>query len=195
MTEWIGKLGALNQHRDVPYVKKGDGKEVCCLLCGTGWMPPSSRKAHFNGSTHASNYSRVQAAERRQKENELTLDRIQKMKEIELRIHRLGLRKWQNSMKSLMYEYTVHGAGDGVGVDEYDGVLNKLKKYERMECVSLLELAIWKASICDGLVFASMVELRQYKVLEEDFDSTAYSKKRLVESGSHFIIPRVLEYL
>jgi hypothetical protein len=191
MTDWIGKLGALNQYRDVPYVEKA-GKQVCCLLCGTGWMKSYARQGHFNGSIHALNYSTVQAAEKRQEDNELMRNRSQKMIEIEMQVSRLGLCKWQNSMKSLMYEYTVHGAA---GMGGYDGVINKLRKFERMECASLLELAIWKASICDGLVFTSVVEMRQYKVLEEDFDAAAYSKKRLVESGSQIIIPRVLEFL
>jgi hypothetical protein len=139
MTEWIGKLGAINQSRGVPYIENSSCGEVRCLLCGTGWMSPSSRKTHFNGSTHAKSYRRVQEAERlqrRHQENELTQDKIQNMKEVEIRVHRLGLCKWRDSLKSHMYEYIVYDAVIG-----YNTVIVKLRQFERMECASLLELA------------------------------------------------------
>lgn len=88
-----------------------------------------------------------------------------------------------------MFDYTVGY------IDSEKKVTDILEKYERMERSSLLELAIWKARICDGVIFRSVNEMQEYKILDEEFDSSAYSKKMRVINGSDVTIPRVLEFL
>eukprot|EP00978_Attheya_sp_CCMP212_P023707 scaffold73105_cov49-Attheya_sp.AAC.4 len=87
-----------------------------------------------------------------------------------------------------MYEHAVHSQPEVT-------VMNMLAKYERMERISLLELAIWKSRICDGLVFFHVDEMRQYPALDEDFDPTDYAQNIRITSGSAIIIPRVMEFL
>jgi hypothetical protein len=69
-----------------------------------------------------------------------------------------------------------------------------LSKYELMEKLSLLELAIWKQQIV-GHVFLSVQEAREYWVLEEGFDFKEYFFQRRVTSGVAVIVPIVLSFL
>ena len=112
------------------------------------------------------------------------------MRLLEVRVNRLGLAKWQQHVKQLMYEYIAHLSWRGI-----DKVLVVLKKYELMEQLSLLEMAIWKSSICDGLIFSSIEDMRQYVILEENFDVKTYTENLRIVSGCAIIIPLVLEFL
>jgi hypothetical protein len=64
------------------------------------------------------------------------------------RIEQLGLAAWQHAVRSILYEY-VHSAG---AVDParsrciYSLALQSLVKYERLERISLIEMAAWKHS-------------------------------------------------
>ena len=79
MSQWIGHLGAIYQYRDVPYVEADGIGNVCCKLCGTGWMNRSARVAHFHGQTHAKQYREVRRLEeeQRQANDKLLLLRIE----------------------------------------------------------------------------------------------------------------------
>ena len=51
--------------------------------------------------------------------------------------------------------------------------------------VPLLELAVWKASICDYDHFESLQEVSDYSALEDGFDSVEFVKqKRITRGGS-----------
>mmetsp|Transcript_12691 Transcript_12691/g.22969 ORF Transcript_12691/g.22969 Transcript_12691/m.22969 type:complete len:190 (-) Transcript_12691:24-593(-) len=186
-SEWIGQLGTLHQFRDVSYVEKSIGN-VRCLLCGTGWMPRGTRACHFQGFQHARNYDQVRRLEQEKCSLQHLKSNTERTKSLEGRVNSLGLEKWRLHCKALMYEQAVHSQPETI-------CMNVLAKYERMERISLLELAIWKSRICDGLVFFNVDEMRQYPALDEDFDPTDYAHNIRITSGSAIIIPRVMEFL
>jgi len=70
-----------------------------------------------------------------------------------------------------------------------------LASYERKEILSLLELALWKSSALSGEMFNNIREIREYPVLDEDFDVRRYFDEARVLSGCSSIIPRVLAFL
>ena len=182
MYQWIGKLGAVTQFRGVDYVVMIGNGQVQCKLCGTGGMYKSSRMSHFLGSGHAMMYNDIQKLE-------LKLNRLDKVLQSEARVRKLGSIHWQRHVKSLMFEYTSQGV---VPIGEWSQFLTK---YERMERTSLLELAIWKARICDGLFFQSLEQVHEYKLLDSSFDEVAYRKNLRFLSGAEVIIPLVVEFL
>lgn len=189
MSEWIGKLGAVNQYRDVDYVEK-DGAYYRCLLCSTGGMHKNVVSRHFNGSGHASRYHYVVEMEIERLRMRSAWSKLQDMKTLETRVDSLGSSIWRLHVKELMFD---HVSSEIVPTQKF--YLAKLEAYEQMERISLLELAIWKSKICDGLVFSSVLEMREYSVLEENFDSKEYAKNLRITSGCAIIIPRVLEFL
>jgi hypothetical protein len=105
------------------------------------------------------------------------------------RIKALGSEKWKWQMTSLHFSYLESGLGSDLKKAQ-----TMLSKYELMEKLSLLELAIWKQQIV-GHVFLSVQEAREYWVLEEGFDFKEYFFQRRVTSGVAVIVPIVLSFL
>mmetsp|Transcript_25346 Transcript_25346/g.46021 ORF Transcript_25346/g.46021 Transcript_25346/m.46021 type:complete len:220 (-) Transcript_25346:47-706(-) len=105
------------------------------------------------------------------------------------RVTQLGLPKWQYHVKALMFDYMVTGSRT-----KEKELMATLEEYEKMERLSLLELAICKSNVCDGLVFSSMDAVRTYQALDEDFDCMEYIGKARTY-GSKFVIPKVVEYM
>lgn len=194
-SKWIGKLGTPNEFRGVPYVTASSTGEVCCELCCTGWMNRSQRKAHFNGSRHATNYNSVKRLEEEERRERRRLEDISlsvtRMMLLEPRVEQLGLEKWRDAVKSAMYDFTRNAGPDAL----YDNVERLISKYERMEVASLLELALWKYAVLNGEMFSSLVEVREYPVLDETFDVEAYLREARICGGSDSIVPRVLAFL
>lgn len=179
-------MGARNQYRDVPYFVF-EGGSYKCLLCETGGMGYEYTRAHTNGRSHGYMYDHVKGLEAAatatlQKET----DRMQIHK---VRVEKLGLESWQLKMKALMFDYLTSGC-----VDDSE-VVSTLSKFWKMERLSLLELALWKAKICDGVVFFNMQEMREYIVLEEDFQPDVFAREMRITSGCHAIIPLVSAFL
>jgi hypothetical protein len=187
--EWIGKLGNLHQRRGVAYVEVYTDANVRCLLCDTGQMKGRRNiAAHFRGASHERQYNGVRRKEEEQRTLQILKANAEKTKSMEGRVNSLGIEKWRSHCKVLMYEHVVHSQPEAI-------FMNALEKYEQMERSSLLELAIWKSRICDGLVFFHVDEMRQYPALDEDFDPTGYAQNLRTTSGSAIIIPRVMEFL
>ena len=77
-----------------------------------------------------------------------------------------------------------------------------LLRFERMELGCLLEMAMWKAAICNGLrwdgtigvALHSMAEVREYKILDGNFNEKSFLRKRRKECGSHIVVPLVLQF-
>ena len=74
-------------------------------------------------------------------------------------------------------------------------VKEALLRYEEMERLSLLELAVTKSSVCDGVYFTNLEQMKEYSVLEEGFDRSKYLKRARITSGAEVIIPLVRRYL
>jgi hypothetical protein len=85
--------------------------------------------------------------------------RAENVKGLQSRVSSLGLPRWRWEIESLLLMYVQ---------DEEDAsssvLLNKAKKvltkYELMERLSLLELAVWKASLVSDAFFSTMEETR-----------------------------------
>ena len=86
-----------------------------------------------------------------------------------------------------MYDYLVQGCAASP--------LALLKRYECKEIISLLELALWKTSALGGELFGNMREIREYPILDEEFDVRGYLNEARILSGCSSIISRVVDYL
>ena len=74
--------------------------------------------------------------------------------------------------------------------------MKELTKFERMETLSLLELAIVERHIVgEGVFFQSVGEMHEYQVLDQTFDPHEYFTLARISSGAQAIIPRVVAFL
>lgn len=185
LEKWMHHMGEPAQYHNVPYVRH-DHHFVQCLLCGTGGMIHKQAKKHFFGSRHLAMFQKVKALKdqddrRRQKEHFF--------RSLQARIASLGLPKWINEVKV----FFLH---DYVGDTVPEAIIKaQLATYEKMERLSLLELALWKYKICDSVAFSSMQEMREYKILEQDFDPAQFAREMRLVSGSPVIVPLVASFL
>jgi len=215
--KWIGHLGSLHQFRGVTYVEEYSDGEVVCLLCGTGGMTKSARKAHFHGSKHEKNYNQVRAAERDEElrrdvflevDNHLKESRKRNRLEhldvttrwsrnMRPRISALMLPAWRSEIQSYILEVIETEQGYVVTPiqDKIEVITKLLTKYEEMEITSLLEQALWKARILNDGLFESVQDVRNYVALEEDFDSKAFLNQMKIICGSEVVIPKVINFL
>jgi hypothetical protein len=124
--------------------------------------------------------------------------RVEVVKELQSRVSSLGLPRWRWEIESLLLKH-VHDDEDGTATESSSVALNKAKlvltKYELMERLSLLELAVWKASLASDPFFSTMEELDVYWTLDRNFDPIAYANERRVTSGITVIIQGVLPFL
>jgi hypothetical protein len=99
------------------------------------------------------------------------------------RIESLGSTRWQQIIYDTYrfgYFYEVEGL---------------IRKYEKMEAISLLEMGLWKANIVADGCFNSMIEMREYPILDENFDPNEYAMTKRITCGSAVIIPLVINFL
>jgi len=185
-------LGGLIQYRGVTYVEK-EGSYYRCLLCGTGSMHKRTAgvRGHFTGSLHAANYQAVKRLEEQEETDRQDLLRLNNAKRIKLDVvGGLCHEPWRVEMKSLLLDHLTAPAPIAAIV-----VDTALKRYQKMEQLSLLELALWKAKICDGLTFSTMQEMREYQVLDEDFDPKTFAQEMRHTSGCQVVVPLVSAFL
>ena len=187
LRKWMYHLGNPTQRRNVLYVE-GSERHCRCLLCDTGYMNGSSITDHFQGSTHARKYRRVQTLEEEAAAAAAAEERRKLCASISAAAQRkIGLPRWRNEIKASMYDYIQTGNADDL--------TRTVKRFSLLEELSLLELALWKTNICDGIVFSSIQEMREYGVLDPAFDPNEYAKEKRVTSGCEVIIPLVLSFL
>jgi hypothetical protein len=72
------------------------------------------------------------------------------LKSLETRISALGLKTWREAVMASLYFY--------VPRDEMGDTQALLAKFEKMERLSLLELAVLKAKAVDGVIFRHTIE-------------------------------------
>lgn len=190
----LGDLDNVRQLYDEHYVLEHDNGSVSCLLCFTGQITKGSIGRHFNGARHMKNYIKSKQL-KTSLEDALVLSNL--VLSNESRIESLGCKKWRDNIKSLVYDTCCKiGNPDIKECSDFYQIKKLISKHERMEAISLLELAIWKASICDGVVFRTVNEMKEYTLLDKDFEPSVYSNQaRIRKSGCQVIIPRVLEFL
>ena len=160
------------------------GHGVRCVLCDTGlMMGKTTVNAHLAGWLHTTRMVSFQRSER-----------VDVARRLHHNILLLGLPKWRMEVQAQILDY--------VQIDDTkvgDAVLTKafktLHKYEKMDRLSLLELAVWKASLTSDPFFESMDDLDAYWTLERNFDPIAYKHERHMTSGITVIIQNVLPFL
>jgi len=171
-----------NQYKDAFYTRV-NGRFITCNLCGTGEMHKNSWKSHAEGWCHTMKY------------NDLKYGRELKARTKEITILRkcigdLTCQKWQRHVKGALFSYVVEN-----DLDSLHAAKSLLREYHYREINLFLDLALWKASICSNGVFSSMDEMREYVVLENDFDSKQFMAECRTSNGSSVIIPLVEEFL
>lgn len=106
----------------------------------------------------------------------------------------LGLEAWRNKIKAIMLEIVMMDDRVEAGIKCFK-LTSLISKYLKMEKASLLELALWKAKVVDGLYFTSMEESRAYGALDNNFNARQYLSNARVECGCEVVVPSVLSYL
>jgi hypothetical protein len=97
----------------------------------------------------------------------------------EKRTKSLGLPKWRWHMGNLLTEYNESSAAcEG---DRFEALQTTLVRYEKMEKLSLLELAVWKA--------------RRESCIDDEEETEISVHDMRITSGVQVIIPFVLTYL
>jgi hypothetical protein len=176
---WQGQLGGLHQFREVPYVDHSEDGSVRCSLCGTGWMYNFQRIQHFHGSRHAKRYRYLKNIEMEQKA-QLEQEHRERL---ETRIKALGLRSWRDAVTA------------GIQRNEIKNAEASLEKFEKMERLSLLELAVVKAKAVDGVIFRNTTEIFEQQAVDPEFDASVYLNIQRVVSGCEVIVPAVTRFL
>ena len=137
-------LPGLHEYKDVDYVDISNNGFVMCDLCGTGWMWKKEIGQHFHGSRHKKRYNQLKNLKRDIVEKEMMInygENVKSMQQYDVRVSQLGLAKWRWHLNDLRYQIT--SAISILKREEIEKTLkNTLLKYETMERVSLLELAI-----------------------------------------------------
>ena len=173
-------LGEENQWEGVDYVIHDDEGSVTCLLCKAGPMRDLRQiRQHFNGRRHSKNWCKERC-------DGMVKDSIP-------RINALGFEPWKKHVESLFRSAAcdslildfVHESTFTTKVTAYySKAVNQLEMYERMEALSLLELAIIKK------------EFHEYQAsVEGDIDRRTFWDNRKTTSGSNVIVPLVMEFL
>ena len=76
-------------------------------------------------------------------------------------------------------------------------VLGCIRKYQRKEITSLLELALWKFVVCRGPFFRSTEEVREQhkKKSDENFEAAGFLEQQRYMTGASVVIGHVVSFL
>jgi hypothetical protein len=140
-------------------------------------MDNCQRIEHFHGNRHARNYYQVKQVHQEHRAQLEHRERLQR------RINALGLRAWRDAVTA------------GIQRNEIVHAEALLEKFEKMECLSLLELAVVKAKAVDGVIFRNTTEIHEQRALDPEFNATTYWNTQRVVSGSEVIVPAVVRFL
>jgi hypothetical protein len=105
----------------------------------------------------------------------------------------LGLERWKIDLKELITSMT-----EDASERQVQQIYERLSKYEKMERISLLELAIWRTSCLNagGTKFDSMQAMEDYLLAtDEAFDPAEYKRECQIKSGADAIIQGILPFL
>jgi hypothetical protein len=170
---------------DSDFLERGRGG-VRCTLCNAGPMTRQVyRSSHCKGQQHQANRWAITIKE--------AAVLVASNSSFRHRIHNLGLPRWQWHVNSRCHEWVLSGGRNA----EFGLPLETtLRKYELMEQLSLLELAVWKASIFANNPFlVTMADLHDAWAMDEAFDYKQYMKECRVTSGAHVIVQGVRSFL
>ena len=160
---------------------------VICVLCNTGSMHRKIVRSHLNGCHHQLNLSSERLIERTKKVR-VTCPATE--------IEKLGLLRWRQQIKADIHDY-IFDSSDVVH-EVPSSVTHQLQKYTKLEKISLLELAVWKASCLwfDGsLSFRTMQDILDQWAIDKSFDPVTYKAERRFTSSTAVIMRGVLQFL
>lgn len=176
------RLGKPNQYRGVAHVVQSGGNQFQCLLCKTGVMHKKSACSHFHSSGHLRRHEAVQRE----------LAGLSKMRFAmfvdSAVVPMISYKPWQTLIKACAFDYVN-------GKTTYQAFWGAVIQIWLKEITTVLELVLWKSKICDGLTFHAMQQMREYPVLEMDFDTKAFAYYKRVGCGAEVIVPLVMEFL
>ena len=176
-------------------IERHDDGTFRCLLCDTGRMNINNARGHINGGNH-----RWRKKETVQKEFVFIRVNVQRL--LRPHIAMLDLAIWRMHVKAEILDSI--DAQDSIQVSSapseriWMNALNLLAKYEKIERISLLELAVWRASCLsfDGCMdFDTMQDILDRWAMDEDFDPVEYKKQRRYSSQVAVVIREVLPFL
>jgi hypothetical protein len=177
-----------DEYKVAPYLESSDGKNFVCLLCSTSVMSGIEVvRTHCSGKKHINRYRIFQV----ECEWELRrrLEPLQRSFTLRPRIQALRLEKWKWHVSHMLLRFLE--SGSDVDLNRAEEILFK---YELMEKLSLLELAVWKQHIL-GRTFRTIQEARDFWLMDESFEAREYFVQQRVTSGVAVIVPIVLSFL
>eukprot|EP00559_Dactyliosolen_fragilissimus_P008613 CAMPEP_0184872566 /NCGR_PEP_ID=MMETSP0580-20130426/41362_1 /TAXON_ID=1118495 /ORGANISM="Dactyliosolen fragilissimus" /LENGTH=207 /DNA_ID=CAMNT_0027375385 /DNA_START=716 /DNA_END=1336 /DNA_ORIENTATION=+ len=134
-----------DKHSQLVNIKKECKRMYNCLLNRVGIL---HRKSHIKGLIYDFKKGKVfNDNEDQFRIFERALDKYEKLEfDIEPRVNRLNHLPWKWHVKSLMFDIV---NSNNPSDDMLRAVVEALKKYEKKECISVLELAVWKTKMVD----------------------------------------------
>ena len=142
-------IGTSTQTEGVSHVVAAEYGQIQCLMCNTGPIRPRNAQYHFQSERHQKRHALVNSVQRKDRtRSELLAHNLQGAL-----VEHIDHGPWRSVVKCSMYEFLMRFQS----IDQCHQVFAKVL---RMESMSLLELALWKAKICDDLTFSSMHEMR-----------------------------------
>ena len=188
--KWLeAPLQGAHVYRGVPYIQEWSGSDKWqCDLCSTGviWSARSARK-HCGGKRHRRLYSILEASRKEEAGKLEMADKLRQVQEVSPRVEKLGSEKWIWHVNDALLTYMT-------SIQPINVALDLLSKYELMARLSLLELAIWKASCLSDRQFDTMQEIED-RTLDGSFHPADYKQEKRATSGAHVIITLILPFL
>eukprot|EP00581_Thalassiosira_minuscula_P039307 CAMPEP_0184470562 /NCGR_PEP_ID=MMETSP0740-20130409/93444_1 /TAXON_ID=385413 /ORGANISM="Thalassiosira miniscula, Strain CCMP1093" /LENGTH=132 /DNA_ID=CAMNT_0026846765 /DNA_START=18 /DNA_END=416 /DNA_ORIENTATION=- len=126
-------------------------------------------------------------------------DGIRTKDAIKSEINQLGLKRWRSHIKELIFDHFFAMDTTSTYIHLIPTFIDsQLKRYTKLEKISLLELAVWKASCLwfDGSMnFDIMQDILDQWAVNECFDPVSYKAERRVAGGLAVIMRGVIQYI
>jgi hypothetical protein len=189
--EWLeAPLQGAHVYRGVPYMQEWSNSDKWqCDLCSTGviWSARSARK-HCSGKRHRRLYSILEASQNEEAKKLEMSDKLRRVQEVSLRVEKLGSEKWIWHVNDALLRYLT-------SIQPINVALDLLSKYELMTRLSLLELAIWKASCLSDRRFDTMQKIEDWSLEDGSSNPADYKQVKRATSGVHVIITLIVPFL
>lgn len=177
-----------NQFSSVAWVACHADGDVMCNLCGTGWMNHHNRRNHFNGRRHAKNMDTLRNHHDTFRNCHGTAEHLRTCDTYELQISKFPSIKWRESLRAMLHKVVMKR-------ETLHTLKTSITRYENKEALTLVDLWCLKCKACSGPEFYSMNEIREYIVLDANFEATAFLRLKWIICGSQFITSLVKAFL
>jgi hypothetical protein len=179
-------LGQANQYRGVKFVVPEGRGNYRCLLCATSGIQQRTAHRHFGSLNHRTRHAVILQCQQQEYHERIAVKFMKNCNALVLPL--IQHAPWRRKMKSILFDLLM-------GLKSFCECELFFAKVLRMEALSLLELALWKAKIANGITFSSIQDMREYPTLDIDFNVQRFGYEMRVSSGAQVVLPLVLEYL